>query len=54
LECASPLALSDGTANDAKYANGLPAGGNQLISRRAKKTAAAKIILGWTTKANGV
>jgi hypothetical protein len=32
LDCASPLALSDGTANDA---NNLPADGNQLISYRA-------------------
>jgi hypothetical protein len=32
LDCASHLALSDGTANDA---NNLPAGGNQLISHRA-------------------
>jgi hypothetical protein len=28
LECASPLALSDGTANDAKYANGFTTGFN--------------------------
>jgi hypothetical protein len=28
LECASPLALSGEIANDAKYANRSPAGGN--------------------------
>ncbi len=47
LDCASPLALSGGTATDAKYANRLPARGN--FSRRAKKTTAAKINLRWTT-----
>jgi len=30
----------------------LPAGGKQLRSLRALKTAAAKIILGWTIRAN--
>jgi len=34
--------------------NRMKADENQLLSHRAKKTSAAKIILGWTTGASGV
>jgi len=44
VECASPLALSDGTANDVKYANGFMTGFNAKAQRR--KDARAQRISG--------